>query len=205
MERVNHDKRKKGLKTSPFDPAKYIGDPKAMQEYLNVTFEEDGDNLKEIGSSLDVIARAWLLIELEHKTKLDRSDLNQILLGAGNPTPEALTKIAEALGLEMPAHFGKTLPLHPQTPKPQTQGRSPKHYPPPSPNKITPHARWLIHFFLYKRIVLPLNLWSYRGSFCGSTQTYRRTCSCLKNNFIILNYSKKPKTRPSFKTPKRES
>ncbi|MBR2123956.1 MAG: hypothetical protein IJ934_02075, partial [Acetobacter sp.] len=47
-----------------------------------------------------------------------------------NPTPEALTKIAEALGLEMPAHFGKTLPLHPQTPKPQTQGRSPKHYPP---------------------------------------------------------------------------
>ena len=137
---------KKGLKTSPFDPAEYIGDPKAMQEYLNVTFEEDGDNLKEIGSSLDVIARAWLLTELEHKTKLDRSDLNQILLGAGNPTPEALTKIAEALGLEMPAHFGKTLPLHPQTPKPQTQGRSPKHYP-PSPNKITPRTTLMVDSF----------------------------------------------------------
>ena len=106
---------KKGLKTSPFDPAEYIGGHEAMQDYLNVTLEEDGDDLKEIGASLDVIARSWLLTELERRTALDRSDLNQILLGAGNPTPEILTKIAEALGLKMPAHFGKNLSHQPQT------------------------------------------------------------------------------------------
>ena len=105
----------KGLKTSPFDPAEYIGGHEAMQEYLNVTLEEDGDDLKEIGFSLDVIARSWLLTELERKTKLDRSELNQILLGAGNPTPEILVKIAEALGLKMPAHFGKNIIHQPQT------------------------------------------------------------------------------------------
>ena len=105
----------KGLKTSPFDPAEYIGGHEAMQEYLNVTLEEDGDDLKEIGSSLDVIARSWLLTELERKTELDRSELNQILLGAGNPTPEILTKIAEALGLKMPAHFGKNIIHQTQT------------------------------------------------------------------------------------------
>ena len=105
---------KKGLKTSPFDPAEYIADHEDMQEYLNVTFEEDGDNLKEIASSLNVLLRSWALTQLELKTKLGRSDLCEILLGAGNPTPEALTKIAEALGLEVPAHFGKSLPLQPR-------------------------------------------------------------------------------------------
>ena len=104
----------KGLKTSPFDPAEYIGGHEAMQEYLNVTLEEDGDDLKEIGSSLDVIARSWLLTELERKTELDRSELNQILLGAGNPTPEILTKIAEALGLKMPAEFNERFGLQPE-------------------------------------------------------------------------------------------
>ena len=104
----------KGLKTSPFDPAEYIGGHEAMQEYLNVTLEEDGDDLKEIGSSLDVIARSWLLTELERKTELDRSELNQILLGAGNLTPEILVKIAEALGLRMPAEFYERFGLQPE-------------------------------------------------------------------------------------------
>ena len=105
---------KKGLKTSPFDPAEYIGGHEAMQDYLNVSLEEDGDDLKEIGSSLDVIARSWLLTELERKTELDRSELNQILLGAGNPTPEILVKIAEALGLKMPAEFRERFGLKPE-------------------------------------------------------------------------------------------
>ncbi|MBQ5539122.1 MAG: helix-turn-helix transcriptional regulator, partial [Bacteroidales bacterium] len=63
------------------------------------------------------------LTELERKTELDRSELNQILLGAGNPTPEILTKIAEALGLKMPAHFGKNI-IH----QPQTHMSSPTFY-----------------------------------------------------------------------------
>ncbi|MBQ5497103.1 MAG: helix-turn-helix domain-containing protein [Acetobacter sp.] len=106
---------KKGLKTSPFDPAEYISDTASMQDLLDVTLEDRGNDLHSVGFTLDVLFRAWALTELERKTELDRSELNQILLGAGNPTPEILTKIAEALGLKMPDHFGKNLPHQPQT------------------------------------------------------------------------------------------
>ncbi|MBR2124353.1 MAG: hypothetical protein IJ934_04155 [Acetobacter sp.] len=87
-----------------------------MQEFLNAAFENRSEDLHSLGDALDVLARAKILTELEHKTKIRRKELCRILLGAGNPTPEALTKIAEALGLEMPVHFGKTLPLQSQTP-----------------------------------------------------------------------------------------
>ena len=106
---------KKGLKTSPFDPAEYISDTASMQDLLDVTLEDRGNDLHSVGFTLDVLFRAWALTELERKTELDRSELNQILLGAGNPTPEILTKIAEALGLKMPAHFGKNIIHQPQT------------------------------------------------------------------------------------------
>lgn len=105
----------KGLKTSPFDPAEYISDTASMQDLLDVTLEDRGNDLHSVGFTLDVLFRAWALTELERKTELDRSELNQILLGAGNPTPEILTKIAEALGLKMPAHFGKNIIHQPQT------------------------------------------------------------------------------------------
>ena len=106
---------KKGLKTSPFDPAEYISDTASMQDLLDVTLEDRGNDLHSVGFTLDVLFRAWALTELERKTELDRSELNQILLGAGNPTPEILTKIAEALGLKMPDHFGKNIIHQPQT------------------------------------------------------------------------------------------
>ena len=106
---------KKGLKTSPFDPAEYISDTASMQDLLDVTLEDRGNDLHSVGFTLDVLFRAWALTELERKTELDRSELNQILLGAGNPTPEILIKIAEALGLKMPAHFGKNIIHQPQT------------------------------------------------------------------------------------------
>ena len=105
----------KGIKTSPFDPAEYISDTASMQDLLDVTLEDRGNDLHSVGFTLDVLFRAWALTELERKTELDRSELNQILLGAGNPTPEILTKIAEALGLKMPDHFGKNIIHQPQT------------------------------------------------------------------------------------------
>ena len=105
---------KKCLKTSPFDPAEYISDTASMQDLLDVTLEDRGNDLHSIGFTLDVLFRAWALTELERKTELDRSELNQILLGAGNPTPEILTKIAEALGLRMPADFRERFGLQPE-------------------------------------------------------------------------------------------
>ena len=95
---------KKGLKTYTFDTAKYMKSRVAMQEYLNVSIEEDVD-IKMLISSFEDLIRAWALSKLARKTKIDRSNLCEILLGDVEPTPEILTKIAEALGLKMPAEF----------------------------------------------------------------------------------------------------
>ena len=104
---------KKGLKTYTFDPAKYMKSRVAMQEYLNVSIEEDVD-IKMLISSFEDLIRAWALSKLARKTKIDRSNLCEILLGDVEPTPEILTKIAEALGLKMPAEFYERFGLQPE-------------------------------------------------------------------------------------------
>ena len=104
---------KKGLKTYTFDPAKYMKSRGAMQEYLNVSLEEDL-NIKMLISSFEDLIRAWALSKLARKTKIDRSNLCEILLGDVEPTPEILTKIAEALGLKMPADFHERFGLKPE-------------------------------------------------------------------------------------------
>ena len=104
---------KKGLKTYTFDPAKYMKSRVAMQEYLNVSIEEDVD-IKMLISSFEDLIRAWALSKLARKTKIDRSNLCEILLGDVEPTPEILTKIAEALGLKMPAEFNEKFGLKPE-------------------------------------------------------------------------------------------
>ncbi|MBO6091487.1 MAG: hypothetical protein J6P00_04645 [Acetobacter sp.] len=104
---------KKGLKTYTFDPAKYMKSRVAMQEYLNVSIEEDVD-IKMLISSFEDLIRAWALSKLARKTKIKQIDLCEILLGDVEPTPEVLTKIAEALGLKMPAEFYERFGLQPE-------------------------------------------------------------------------------------------
>ena len=104
---------KEDAETAPYDPAEFMSSRGAMQEYLNISIKEDED-LNELGTSLDTLVRAWALSQLVRKTKIDRSNLCEILLGAGHPTPEILTKIAEALGLKMPAEFYERFGLQPE-------------------------------------------------------------------------------------------
>ncbi|MBR2123794.1 MAG: helix-turn-helix domain-containing protein [Acetobacter sp.] len=108
---------KEDAKLSTFDSAEYIVSKEDRQLYLNISLkEEDGleVTLHSIGSTLGVLLRAQALSRLARKTKIDRSDLCEILLGEGNPTPEILTKIAEALGLKMPAEFNEKFGLKPE-------------------------------------------------------------------------------------------
>ena len=105
---------KKGLKTYTFDPAKYMKSRVAMQEYLEAALENRSDDPKGIASAFDTLTRAWALSKLARKTKIKQIDLCEILLGDVEPTPEILTKIAEALGLKMPAEFNEKFGLKPE-------------------------------------------------------------------------------------------
>ncbi|MBQ5546534.1 MAG: hypothetical protein H7707_03495 [Acetobacter sp.] len=104
---------KEDAETAPYDPAEFMSSRVAMQEYLNVSLEEDL-NIKMFMSSLDNLIRAWALSKLARKTKIKREDLCEILIGDSDLTFEALTKIVEALGLKMPADFHERFGLKPE-------------------------------------------------------------------------------------------
>ncbi|MBO6086265.1 MAG: hypothetical protein J6P19_07730 [Acetobacter sp.] len=104
---------KEDAETAPYDPAEFMSSRGAMQEYLNVSLEEDL-NIKMFRSSLDNLIRAWALSQLARKTKIKREDLCEILIGDSELTFEALTKIIEALGLKMPAEFNEKFGIQPE-------------------------------------------------------------------------------------------
>ena len=103
---------KEDAELSTFDPAEYVIGKAGMQEFLDSAIENRDP--KGIASAFNTLIRAQALSRLVRKTKIDRSDLCEILLGEGNPTPEILTKIAEALGLKMPVEFHERFGLQPE-------------------------------------------------------------------------------------------
>ena len=104
---------KEDAETAPYDPAEFMSSRGFMQEYLNISLEEDV-NTKMFLSSLNTLIRAWALSQLARKTKIKRENLCEILLGESELTFEALTKIVEALGLKMPAEFYEKFGIQPE-------------------------------------------------------------------------------------------
>ena len=104
---------KEDAETAPYDPAEFMSSRGFMQEYLNISLEEDV-NTKMFLSSLNTLIRAWALSQLARKTKIKRENLCEILIGESELTFEALTKIVEALGLKMPAEFRERFGLQPE-------------------------------------------------------------------------------------------
>ena len=104
---------KEDAETAPYDPAEFMSSRGFMQEYLNISLEEDV-NTKMFLSSLNTPIRAWALSKIVRKTKIKRENLCEILLGESELTFEALTKIVEALGLKMPAEFNERFGLQPE-------------------------------------------------------------------------------------------
>ncbi len=83
------------------------------QLYLNISLKEDED-LNELGISFDTLIRAWALSQLARKTKIKRKELCRFLSGDSELKSEDLTKIAEALGLKIPAEFRERFRLQPE-------------------------------------------------------------------------------------------
>ncbi|MBQ5546536.1 MAG: hypothetical protein H7707_03505 [Acetobacter sp.] len=104
---------KEDAELSTFDPAEYIVSKEDRQLYLNISLKEDED-LNELGISFDTLIRAWALSKIVRKTKIKRKKLCGFLLGDSELKSEDLTKIAEALGLKMPADFHERFGLKPE-------------------------------------------------------------------------------------------
>jgi probable addiction module antidote protein len=97
------------MKTTPFDPARYLDDEEGIAEYLRIICEEGSP--AEIASALGDIARARGMSEVAEKAGLSRQALYKALSEDGNPELATIAKVAEALGFR--------LAIVPAQPKPQ--------------------------------------------------------------------------------------
>jgi probable addiction module antidote protein len=87
------------LATAPFDPAVYLTDADAVEEYLRSAFE-DGD-ASQIADALGVVARARGMSALARDTGLSRQALYKALSSGGNAGLATILKVAQALGFRL--------------------------------------------------------------------------------------------------------
>jgi probable addiction module antidote protein len=94
------------MKTLPYDPAEFLDDETAEDEYLRLTCNDGSPT--EIARALGAIVRARAVTEIAARTGLGRPALHKMLGGEGNPDYATMTKVAEPLGVRL------TLPPRPQ-------------------------------------------------------------------------------------------
>lgn len=87
------------IKLSPYDTAHHLDSEEMIKEYLAATCE-DGTPA-EIARALGTVARARGITDLSQKTGLPRQTIYKALSGEGNPELATITKVADALGLQL--------------------------------------------------------------------------------------------------------
>ena len=85
--------------TRPYDSARYLDSPEAVEEYLADALA-DGDP-KAVAHALGVIARARGMTQLAQDTGMTRESLYRALSGEGNPEFATIMKVATALGIRI--------------------------------------------------------------------------------------------------------
>lgn len=91
------------IKTIPFDPARYLNTPEAVEEYLIASFEyaaDEGDP-RIITEALGVVARTKGMTKMAEDAKLSRTALYRALSEDGRPELATIFKVMQALGLRL--------------------------------------------------------------------------------------------------------
>ncbi|WP_288194067.1 addiction module antidote protein [uncultured Phyllobacterium sp.] len=86
-------------KLRKFDPVRYLDSDDMIEEYLLAACE--GGDASHIARALGDVARARGIADLARKTGLTRQALYKALSGEGNPELATITKVADALGLQL--------------------------------------------------------------------------------------------------------
>lgn len=94
-------KKKKPVTFSRYDSAEFLRNHDEIAAYLEVAFEEAGDDPAFIVHALGVAARAHGMLELASKTGLSREGLYNSLSARGNPSFATVMKVAHALGVKL--------------------------------------------------------------------------------------------------------
>jgi len=86
---------------SRYDAADYLTTPEHAAAYLEVAFEEAGDDAGSIARALGTIARSGNMSELARRTGISREGLYKALAEDGNPSFATVLKVTRALGLDL--------------------------------------------------------------------------------------------------------
>jgi probable addiction module antidote protein len=89
------------VKTTRWDSANYLKTDDDIKLYLEACLEEAGDDPAFIIHALGVIARAKNMSQLARDTGLTREGLYKALSAEGNPSFATVSKVANALGLQI--------------------------------------------------------------------------------------------------------
>ena len=91
------------IKTIPFDPARYLDTPEAVEEFLVASFESafELDDPGLITNALGVVARAQGMTRMAEDAELSRTALYRALSAEGRPELSTIFKVMQALGLRL--------------------------------------------------------------------------------------------------------
>ena len=87
------------VKFSHYDTAEYLQTEEDIAAYLEAVMEENDPSL--LAAALGDIARARNMSQLAKEVGMSREGLYKALSGEGNPACSTISKIANALGLQL--------------------------------------------------------------------------------------------------------
>lgn len=87
------------VKFSHYDTAEYLQTEEDIAAYLEAVMEENDPSL--LAAALGDIARARNMSQLAKEVGMSREGLYKALSGEGNPAFSTISKIANALGLQL--------------------------------------------------------------------------------------------------------
>ena len=91
------------VETIPFDAARSLNSPEAVEEYLIASFESAFklDDPRLITNALGVVARAKGMTQMAEDAELSRTALYRALSAEGRPELATIFKVMQALGLRL--------------------------------------------------------------------------------------------------------
>ncbi len=91
------------LKTTRYDVAEHLRNPKEMAAYLEASIEEANGDATFIAKALGDIARAKGMSKVARDAGLSRESLYKALSGDRSPEFATILKVVDALGLKLHA------------------------------------------------------------------------------------------------------
>ncbi len=89
------------VKTTAFDPAKYLDDEQAIADYLTDMLEEGSAGL--LAAALGDIARARGMAQIAQDAGMGREALYKALRADAQPRFETIARVCKALGIKLTA------------------------------------------------------------------------------------------------------